>query len=244
MVDIHTHILPEVDDGARSWEMAIHMCHMAAEDGVTHMVATPHANDEFFYDRSTHEDTLKELSVRCDHILEFSLGCDFHFSYENLEHLERDPQQFLISGTRYLLVEFSAFSIAPWVTTKLDEMLRSGILPIITHPERNPILQRKPEQVVLWAEMGCPVQVTANSLTGRWGIQALKSSHWLLRKHVVHLIASDCHDVEGRPPLLSEARKVLEKSYGAAMAKALTNDNPAAVVHNKALPFFPSVRDK
>ena len=82
MVDIHSHILPEVDDGARSWEMAIHMCHMAAEDGTDHMVATPHANEQFAYDRKWLTSVLEELRKRIGPVPALSLGCDFHFSYE------------------------------------------------------------------------------------------------------------------------------------------------------------------
>lgn len=239
MVDIHTHILPAVDDGARSWEMAVHMCHLAAQDGVSHMVATPHSNDEYFYDRVRLEDLLAELAERVGPILNFSLGCDFHFSYENLERLQEDPHTFTIGKTRYLLVELSDYSIPPWVTTKLHDLLGMGLMPIITHPERNMILQKKPEQVLEWAEMGCVVQVTASSLTGRWGERALKVSHWLLKKQSVHVLASDCHNVDGRPPILSAAHKVIEQSYSSEVAGALLEHNPAAIVAGLPLPYVP-----
>lgn len=239
MVDIHTHILPGVDDGARSWEMAVHMCHMAAQDGITHMVATPHANDEYFYERPRLEDLLQELTGRVGPILKFSLGCDFHFSYDNLAQFDAEPRQFMITGTHYMLVELSDFSVPPWVTARLQQLLDSGIQPIITHPERNVLLQGKPEQVLRWAEMGCPVQLTGNSLTGRWGEKALKTAHWLLRKQAVHVIASDCHNVEGRSPVLSPARKVLEQKYGVEVARALFADNPQAIVSGLDLPYFP-----
>lgn len=240
MVDIHTHILPEVDDGACSWEMALHMCHMAARDGITHIVATPHANDEFVYDRPRYQELLDELGTRADPSLKFSLGCDFHFSYDNLVELERNPEQFTISGTDYLLIELSDFSIPPWVTKKLGQLLASGIYPIITHPERNLLLQSRPEQVYEWAMMGCPVQVTANSLTGRWGPKASRSAQWLLEKEAVHIIATDCHNVESRPPVLSSAFAVLERSYGADVANALVTENPLAVVENRELPYLPT----
>ena len=242
MVDVHTHVLPEVDDGARSWEMSVHMCHMAAEDGVTHMVATPHANDEYFYDRAALQAALDELARRVGPILTFSLGCDFHFSYENLTRLEQSPHTYTIGETRYLLVELSDFSIPPWVTTKLHELLLRGLRPIITHPERNMILQKRPEQVLQWAEMGCAVQITANSLSGRWGERASKISHWLLQRNAVHIVASDCHNVEGRPPVLSSARKVVEQEYGAEVAQALVTDNPQAIVTGLDMPYLPQPR--
>lgn len=240
MVDIHSHILPNVDDGASSWETSIRMCQMAAQDGTTHIVATPHANDEFFYDRAHLEDLLAELRERTDGILNYSLGCDFHLSYENIVELERDPKRFMISGTSYLLVELSDFSIAPWVSTKLADLLSAGITPVITHPERNMILQKKPEQVLEWARMGCPVQVTANSLTGRWGDKAFKVAQWLIRNEAVHVIASDCHNLESRSPVLSQAFGFLERTYGEDLANALVTDNPQAVVENLPLPYFPN----
>jgi protein-tyrosine phosphatase len=205
------------------------------------MVATPHSNDEYSYDRTYLEGLLDELRARTGASLTFSLGCDFHFSYENLAALEQDSSRFLISGTQYLLVEFSDFSIAPWITRKLEHLLALGIQPIVTHPERNLILQKRPEQVLQWASMGCAIQVTANSLTGRWGDRALKIADWLLRRNVVHIVATDCHNVEHRPPVLSEARAVLEKRYGAETANALVLDNPAAVVENRPLPYVAEV---
>lgn len=239
MVDIHTHILPGVDDGARSWEMALHMCQMAIEDGITHIVASPHSNDEYIYDRKEFTALLHDLASRVGPELTFSLGCDFHFSYDNLVTLESTPHLFTIGSTQYLLAEFSDFSIPPWINNKLQDLIGIGLRPIITHPERNPILQAKPERLIDWVEMGCPVQVTANSLTGRWGDKAAKTAQWLLRRDMVHIIASDCHNVQGRSPILSDARRVLEKKYGDELAFALTEDNPLAVVENRELPYFP-----
>jgi protein-tyrosine phosphatase len=87
--------------------------------------------------------------------------------------------------------------------------------------------------------MGCPVQVTANSLTGRWGEKATKIAQWLLKHNAVHIIATDCHNVESRPPILSQACAVLERNYGAELANALVTENPQAVVENRPLPYFP-----
>lgn len=241
MVDIHTHVLPNVDDGARSWEIAVSMCQMAAQDGTTHIVATPHANDEYVYDRVAHEERLQQLQQKVGPTPRLALGCDFHFSYENLVALQRNPRTFTISGTDYLLVELSDFSIPPWVTTKLEELVRSGIRPIITHPERNLLLQRRPEQVLQWAESGCAVQITANSLTGRWGERAGKTAQFLLQSQAVHIIASDCHNLENRSPVLSQAFEVLERSYGEERARALSTENPLAIIENRRLPYFPAV---
>src|SRR5215470_17337462 len=109
MVDIHCHILPEVDDGAKTWDVAIAMCRMAKADGIDHIVASPHANHEYEYDREKHLATLDRLKTITGGMIEFSLGCDFHFSYENIQDLRVHPERYCIGNTRYLLVEFSDF---------------------------------------------------------------------------------------------------------------------------------------
>lgn len=242
MVDIHSHILPEVDDGSRSWEMSEHMCHMAAGDGIEHMVATPHANSTYAYDRDWLRGLLSELSRRTGGKPKLSLGCDFHLSYENLESIAQTPHRYTIEDTPYLLVEFSDFSIPPSLTAELEDLLLRGLRPIITHPERNPLLQHKPERVLQWAQLGCSVQVTASSVTGNWGEKAKKAAKWLLDREAVHILATDSHNIERRPPILSAARDLISRVYGPGVAQAITNDNPQAVVTGQPLPYFPKVR--
>ncbi len=111
MFDIHCHILPEVDDGPKSWEVAIEMCRMASADGITHMVATPHANDRYTYDRNYLRGILLQLQARVGASPQLSLGCDFHLSFENLERALEQPHDYTIGDTNYLLVELSNFSV-------------------------------------------------------------------------------------------------------------------------------------
>ena len=240
MVDIHCHILPGVDDGARSWEVSLAMCEVAARDGIRHIVATPHANSEFRYDRAALSELVQELRSRCGDELTFSLGCDFHLSFENFEDVQRVPERYCIEGTRYLLVEFSDFSIAPNTTQVLMQLLQMGITPILTHPERNPILQKELHRVLEWADRGCVVQVTANALTDRWGDRAKKAAEFLFEHEAVHVLASDAHSVRNRPPVLSEARAYVTKHHSAELAEVLVQANPAAIVAGQPLPYFPS----
>ena len=107
MVDIHSHILPEVDDGPKSWDVSIAMCQAAAADGITHMVATPHANDRYQYDRERLQGVLERLQKEAGDAPKLSLGCDFHLSYENIQDALAHPKRYVIGNTRYLLVEFS-----------------------------------------------------------------------------------------------------------------------------------------
>lgn len=241
MIDIHTHVLPEVDDGARSWEMAVHMCRMAAEDGIEHIVATPHANDDYVYDRDWLRSVLQELQQRVGPAPRLSLGCDFHFSYDNLRELGKSPHRFTIEDTPYLLIELSDFAVPPSVTSQLKELLERGLRPIITHPERNLLLQRRPERTLEWVRLGCAVQVTASSLTGLWGEKAKQISQWLLRNHAVHILATDCHSIDGRPPVLSTARDLVHELYGHEIAEALVQTNPRAILAAEPLPYFPKL---
>lgn len=240
MVDIHCHILPGIDDGAKSWETTAEMCRMAAADGITHIVASPHANDEYRYDRAAYDAMLTQLRETASGSLNFSLGCDFHLSIANIRAVFRTPEMFLISGTDYLLVELSDFSIPPAIVQTLQRLSRKGIIPIITHPERNAILQQRPEMVLRFVAMGCVVQVTANSLTGFWGERPREAALYLLEHQAVHVIASDAHDLRNRPPVLSTARDFVSREFGPEVAQALVEANPGAIVRGQRLPYYPA----
>jgi protein-tyrosine phosphatase len=239
MVDIHCHILPGIDDGPKSWELTAEMCRMAALDGITHIVATPHCNDEFAYDRDRYTEMLGELSDSAEGKLTFSLGCDFHFSYDNIQDALAHPRRYTIGDSQYLLVEFSDFALPPTVKQDLLSLYSCGMAPIITHPERNQILLRQPETVLQFVEQGCLVQITANSVTGFWGSRSKQMAEWLLKREAVHVIASDAHDSERRRPVLSEAREAVTKLAGREVAQALVTHNPAAIVQDRRLPYQP-----
>jgi len=239
VIDIHCHILPEVDDGPKSWEVSIGMCRMAAEDGITHMVATPHANDRYAYDREYLLMLVAELQKRVGLAPELGLGCDFHFSDDNLERLFARPQRYTIGETNYLLVELSDYSIPPNLAEGFRQLGDRGLTPILTHPERNPLLQKAPQRVLEYADLGCLIQVTASSLTGFWGERPEWVSRWLLERSAVHVLATDAHDTRKRVPVLSEARDVAAKMVGTEYAEALVEGNPGAIVRGQAIPFCP-----
>jgi protein-tyrosine phosphatase len=230
MVDIHCHILPAIDDGAESWEMTAKMCRMAALDGITHVVATPHCDGQFDYDREHFTDMLATLSEVADGRLTFSIGCDFHINPHNVAEAMANPQRFAIGDSQYLLVEFDHHSIPSNAGELLMSLISRGMVPIITHPERNAHLMKHPETVLRFIEAGCLVQVTANALTGYWGPKSRKAAEWLLHRKAIHVVASDGHDLKLRPPVLSEARDRVAALAGADTADALVTHNPAAIV--------------
>lgn len=239
MVDIHCHILPEVDDGAKSWDMALEMCRLARQDGIDHIVATPHANEQYAFDRDQLMIKLKELERRTAGSLTLSLGCDFHLSYDNLEDVLAHPGRYTIGNTKYLLVEFSDYAIPSHINDVFERLFAIGLSPVLTHPERNPILQKDLRRVQEWAEEGCVIQVTASAVTGSWGNSARRCSQWLLEHGAVHILASDAHDDKYRVPVLSAAHAAVAKVFGADVARALVDDNPRAIVNGHPHRFLP-----
>ena len=213
---------------------------MAIQDGIQHVVCTPHANERYEYDRGAAQAKLNELQRRAGDSVRFSLGCDFHLSFENIQDALAAPESFLITGSDYLLVEFSDYAIPPALGEAIQRFAAMGIVPVITHPERNLMMLRKPEQVLRFIEIGCVVQVTANSVTGFWGEGPKRMVHWLMAHDAVHFVATDAHDTKHRPPLLSEARATMAKEYGKELADILFHDNPMAVVTGIKLPYLPS----
>ncbi len=239
VVDIHSHILPEVDDGPKSWDVSVEMCRRAAADGIAHMVATPHANNRYHYDREYLQGMLAHLQELIGGSLKLSLGCDFHLSYENIQDALANPTRYVIGSTHYLLVEFSNYGIPQNTSESFMKLGDRGITPIITHPERNPILRESPQRVLEWAEQGCVIQVTGSALTGFWGERTRHAALWLFERQAVHVLATDAHDLEKRVPILSTARKAAAEICGEEIANALVESNPQAIVSDQPLPYAP-----
>ena len=239
MIDIHCHILPGLDDGPKTWEEAQEMALIARADGIEHIVATPHADDEYVFDRGLCAAALERLQGQVGQSLALTLGCDFHFSYDNVQDALTHPERYAIGQTPYLLLEFSDYGISPQTLDVLRSLRGAGLVPIITHPERNLLMQRSPGEVLRLVECGCPVQITASSLTGRWGESARRAALWLLEHDGVHVLASDAHSPRSRPPQLSPAREVAAEHVGGDVARALVDDNPRAILAGLPLPYFP-----
>ena len=239
MVDIHSHILPEVDDGPKSWDVCVAMCRTAAADGITHMVASPHANDRYHYDREYMQGLVSHLQELVGDTPKITLGCDFHLSYENLQDAFANPSRYVIGKTHYLLVEFSNYGVPQNTADSFHKLGDRGITVVITHPERNPILRENLQRVLEWAEQGCIIQMTGSALTGFCGERTRRAAEWLLESQAVHVLATDAHDLEKRVPILSTSRDAAAQIVGDEVAEALVTDNPSAIVNDHPLPFLP-----
>ena len=239
MIDIHHHLLPGLDDGARTLDVSLAMAEIAIADGITHIACTPHSSHRYFFDPEHNATLFAELqdavTTRFGDAITLGLGCDFHLMFDNIEDAQRHPTRYTINGHNYLLVEFPDSAISPNTPQTFYQLSLSGMTPIITHPERNPILARQPERMAEWLKAGALIQVTASSLTGRFGPQAERSAHWLLDHRWVHFLATDAHDVESRPPRLRPAFDWVAEKYDPATAERLCIANPRAAFYGEAL---------
>ena len=241
MIDIHCHILPGLDDGPKDMEEAVAMCRVAQADGIQTVVATPHSrNGVYMNNEQTILPVLGELE---EHLkiagvaLNLRPGADIHIHPETISFLRNNPR--LLLGGRYFLLELPAQSIPPFTRDFIFEALLAGFIPIITHPERNTILQSHFKDLEEWVRAGVLVQITAMSLTGAFGSQVRECAFQMVRMGMVHLVATDAHSPRRRPPVLSKAREVLETIVGPEQARALVKDIPEKILRGETVETTP-----
>ena len=243
MVDIHCHILPGLDDGPKSLDTSLEMAEMAVADGITHVVATPHANSQYKFIPEMIQSRRDEIQARLGDRLLFATGCDFHLSYENLQDIHQNPAKYTLNQKTYVLIEFADFALPPSIDQTLHHLQLAGLQPIITHPERNPLIRAQPDRLLRWVRQGCYAQVTGQSLLGRFGSSARHAVENWLDQGAVHFVASDAHNVTSRPMKLKEAREQVAERTGEQVADALFRANPLAAFEGRPLPYVPETAE-
>jgi protein-tyrosine phosphatase len=236
MVDIHSHIVWGVDDGPGSMEESLAILKVAAEGGTSDLVATPHANLRYAFDRRLSQERIQELAEATGGLPALHLGCEFHLSFDNIARLMDELPAYTINSRQYLLVECPDFHIGSHTETVLERLLDAGIVPIVAHPERNPILRAKLARVEAWVDLGCLLQLTAMSITGGFGGSAKAASMRMLERGLAHLVASDAHDAVNRHPRMEDARRMVSSRFGEEAAETLFLANPRSVIEGKSLP--------
>lgn len=244
MIDIHCHIFPGLDDGATSFEISCAMAEMAIEEGVTHIIGTPHASSSYRFEPELIRQKRDELQARFEGRLVFATGCDFHMSFENLRAIRANKSQFTLNQKNYLLVEFADYSIPPSMDQALHQLQLGSLHPIVTHPERNPLVRAQPDRLFTWLRQGCYVQITAQSLHGKWGQAAQERAQEWLAAGAVHFVASDAHNVTSRPLRLKETYELISKAHGENVARALLVENPLAAFEGRPLPYVPELEEE
>jgi protein-tyrosine phosphatase len=235
MIDIHSHILPGLDDGASDLSEALGMLRMAAAAGTTDIVATSHSDPQFTFDPRLSEERVTELQRAAGNLIRVHYGCELHLTLEGIENALRCPEEYSIAHHGYVLVEFSNFQVPKTSSAILDQMLDRGLRPIIAHPERNPLLRGRMSELEDWVGRGSSLQVTAQSLLGRFGKSAKAASEQLMTRGLVHFLASDAHDLQHRPPVLDEVQRYVQESCDSDAADLLLLENPRSVLEGHAV---------
>jgi len=237
MIDIHSHIIPNLDDGARSWDETVRMCVMAVEDGIRTIVATPHAYNGV-YDVSCDQVnvSLGELKNRLRERnipLEVFGGAEIHSRPDLSTILLKEPALTFNQNGNTFLLEFPHSVIPPHSDRLIYDLRLKNLTPVIAHPERNLHIQRDTSQLKRLVDAGAYCQITAMSLTGGFGERARACALSLLDLGYVHFVASDCHNANGRPPVLSGARQVISELQGAERAKSIFEEMPKKMIHGE-----------
>ncbi len=244
MIDIHSHIIYGIDDGSKSIETSLEMLRLALEAGTTDIVATPHSNGEFAFQPDVNRERIAELQAQGPAGLRIHSGCDFHLSYENVEDAFRDPRKYTINGLNYLLVEFPEGNLIPNIGDVFERLRGIGVVPVITHPERNWMIQQNFDTLATWVSLGALVQVTAGSLTGRFGKPAQQFGARTIDRGLCHFIASDAHDTRDRHPKLRKAYEFVRGKWGDATAERLFTANGKAAIEGAMVETDPPGKRK
>jgi len=206
------------------------MLRIAAETGTTDIVASPHANSQFAFRPELVEERLAQLREAAGGLIRIHSACDFHLHYDNIRDAIANPRKYTIAHRSYLLVEFPEMFVERQMDAVVAKMLEAGMVPVITHPERNRALQERLANLVRWRGEGCLLQITAQSLLGRFGSKSQRFADLLLSQNLVHVVASDAHDCKDRPPRLDLAYAYVAEHYNSGLAQRLFVENPGKIL--------------
>ena len=234
-IDIHTHILPGVDDGAESMEETLRMLRLASEQGIRTIIATPHYAVGA---KNTSVDLLRELRAqvqleasKINPELKIMLGNEIYYSDSILDSLKA-KEALTLADSKYVLVEFSTRESYNLMYKGLGTLIRAGYIPIIAHIERYHCLEKKDYQIADFVELGCFIQMNCDSLIGGIFDSTVKYNRKLVNKGLVHFLGSDCHDSKNRVPRMQAAVEILQKRCEEGLLNRLCLTNPVSILEN------------
>lgn len=234
-IDIHTHILPGVDDGPRHIEETINMLKLELEQGVTTIIATPHyvaGGNNMLVESLEHiRNKVQEEASKLDNRLKIMLGNELLYSESIIEDLQAG-KALTLAGSNYVLVEFIVGVSFDKLFKAIGELNRAGYIPILAHVERYQCLYHNEGLIGDLIDAGCYIQMNGSSLIGNIFNSDAAFNNKLVRQGLVHFIGSDCHDTDRRKPSIMSAVKALRKKCGEELINQICIDNPAKVLEN------------
>jgi len=245
VIDVHFHCLPGIDDGPEGWSEAVALCRAAAAEGTTTLIATPHILRDAWVnnDPVARDQLILKLNTMLGGRPSVLAGCEYLFSADAIELVERGrwgPLTYL-NRTRYLLVEFPPGEIPATAEGIFHEFSLLEVIPVVAHPERNRTFAKNPERLEALVEHGAFVQITAGSLLGDFGHGPFAACEEFFRRGLVHLVASDAHSLDHRPPRLAAAREKVRRNWGKAAEAGIFDSNPRALLRSDPLPWTGSL---
>jgi protein-tyrosine phosphatase len=244
IIDMHCHIIPNIDDGASNINTSIEMCRIAEQEGIHGIIATPHyihgvidnGRDIVYSKVMELNNILRERNINVD----IYPGCEV-FICPELPELVLEDKVCTLNNSQYVLIELPLESIPEYTTDVIYQLKLAGYTPIIAHPERNAIINNHPDTLFKLIRIGALSQLNATSLVGLFGKDIMRVSTMLLKNKMVHLLASDAHTVGGRSPRLSVAIDKIEKLAGSeALLRIMKNGE--AILNNQLISVEDSIQ--
>lgn len=235
MIDIHSHLIPNVDDGAKSPEETIELIKEAREAGITDIILTPH------YIINSYEQNAETLILLKDKLQQIinseNINVNLHIGMEvyitdNLVEILKQNKILTLAGSKYLLMELPLNTNVQYLDMVIFKLIENNIIPIIAHPERYKFVQEDPSKVRELIDSGCLIQSNIGSILGIYGKKAKKTIKYLLKNDLINFIATDTHRKNTTYPLLQKGIKKIEKITGKEKAEELTNLNAQRILNN------------
>jgi protein-tyrosine phosphatase len=233
MIDTHAHILPGIDDGAPTLEDSVALCRMAAEDGIQTLVCTPHINFRYENRRDTIEGPFHALqeAIEAEGIaLQLVKGAEVHLSPDIVDKVKGKELVTYNDGGCYLLLEFPFQPVMTGDDEMVYRLRLAGVTPVIAHPERIAWFMEDPDRLHRLIRLGALGQVTGGSILGKFGDKSRRAAMTMLERNLVHMVATDAHDISYRRPLLAEAAEAIAQRFGEERSRAMTVETPRAVI--------------
>lgn len=237
-IDLHTHVLPGVDDGAEDMTQALQLLRAAWNHGTRALILTPHYRGK--YKKNTPQELkeavawLREMADQELPEMELYLGQEIAYETDAPEAMHQG-RVLSLNDSQYVLLEFRTNSLRSQIINGAAETIRCGFVPIVAHVERYDIARREPDLIEELLYMGALLQLNADSVLGLNGFGIKRFCHKLLKQEKAHFIASDAHDPVRRPPILRECFLHVHKKYGQGYSVRLFSENARAVIENRII---------